>query len=105
MQKPGAAVVTEAAPGGEYFVLSSRCQRLDGGEAGHPVGVMIEDRANPRLLQHDFRNPDRIRIAGATPGEIALVQVKPGEQRGAELAGTRRGEDLLSARPLLIRCL
>ena len=84
MQEAGAAVVAEAAPGGEDFVFGGGCERFDGRESLHPVGVVIEDGGDAGLLQHDFGDPDGVRIAGATPGEIAFVDVEPGKEVGAE---------------------
>src|SRR5262249_31022120 len=34
-----------------------------------------------RLLQHDFRNPNAVGIAGPAPGEIAMAAAVPREQR------------------------
>ena len=48
---------------------------------------MIEDGGDAGLLQHDFGDPDGVGIAGATPGEIAFVEVEPGEEVGAEVHG------------------
>ena len=41
---------------------------------------MIYNSGHPSLLQHDFREPDTIRIAIPSPGQIAFVPVKPFQQ-------------------------
>ena len=43
--------------------------------------VVGNHRGHARLLQHDFRDPDAIGVARATPGKVALVAAEPGEQR------------------------
>ena len=86
MQEAGAAVVAEAAPGGEDFVFGGGGEGFDGREFLHPVGVVFEDGGDAGLLQHDFGDPDGVGVAGATPGEIAFVEVEPGEEVGAEFA-------------------
>ena len=66
---------------------SSACgERIDRWEAGHEACVVIEDGVNTRLLEHDFRNPDRVRVVGAAPGKVTGVRVKPVEEQTTELA-------------------
>src|SRR3954454_21342250 len=47
---------------------------------------MFEDGSHPCLLEHDFRDPDAVGIAGTAPGQVSAVGVIPTQQRGAELA-------------------
>jgi len=69
-----AGVVAQPAPHGEYVILGG------GGEAGK-VGKALEealvirhDCGDLRLLQHDFRQPDPVRVARALPGKIVTAK-------------------------------
>ena len=43
----------------------------------HEARIVIEHGGHARLLQHDLGNPDAVRIAVATPGQIATMLVVP----------------------------
>ena len=67
--------------------------RLDVGPGqGGQVGELFQEamiegdhRGNLGLLQHDFRDPDAVRVPGAEPGQITLVGGVPGEQVAPQL--------------------
>ena len=80
----GAAVVAEAAPEGEDGGLGRGGEGVDGGECGEEGLVFVEDGGDAGLLEHDFRDPDGVGVAGGAPGEVAAVEVEPGEERLTE---------------------
>jgi hypothetical protein len=41
---------------------------------------VVHDGSHASLLQHDFRNPDPVRIAIVAPRQITFMQVKPAEK-------------------------
>ncbi len=64
----GAAVVAEAAPEGEDGGLGRGGEGVDGGESGEEGAVFVEDGGDAGLLEHDFRDPDGVGVAGGAPG-------------------------------------
>ena len=80
MQIARAAVIAEAGPQLQHFVLRRARERFDRGESFQEAMVVGQYRGDARLLQHDFRDPDAIGIAARAPGEVALMRAKPGEK-------------------------
>jgi len=74
-----AGVVAEAGPGFEDGGFGRSGEGANGGKSGEETLVVGEDGGDAGLLEHDFRNPDAIGIAGGPPGERALVGMEPGE--------------------------
>ncbi|MPN46410.1 hypothetical protein SDC9_193996 [bioreactor metagenome] len=70
MQIARAAVVAQAAPQRQHGIL--RCSR----QAGHirksvqEALVVAQHGADLGLLQHDFRQPDAVRVTGLLPGQM-----------------------------------
>jgi hypothetical protein len=62
------AVVAEAAPGGKNRIERRGGERFDTREAFEEEAVMLENGGDARLLEHDFRKPDAVRVAGFAPG-------------------------------------
>ena len=97
MVGPGGAVLVV----GSLYVAAAAREHLLGvaGEGLHIRPMLKEaaeigaDSGDRRLLQHDFRQPDGIRVgrhaARRAPREIAGVAVVPGEERGGG-RGSRR---------------
>ena len=81
----GARVVAETRPRGEDAVLAGAGERREVGKSCDECVVALLDRAHCRLLEHDFGDPDPIRVVRPAPGEAAVFATKPGE----ELAGER----------------
>lgn len=54
------------------------------GKTFHPARKVGEHGGDLRLLQHDFRNQNRVRIARAPPRQIAAVFGKPSREQSAE---------------------
>ena len=96
MQHAGAAVVAEAAPKGEHILLVGFGEGLKGRKALEEGGVALDDHGDAGLLEHDFGDPDRVRIIGVPPGEITLAALIPSEEFGSHV-----GEGLL-ARPAAV---
>ena len=88
MQPPRSLVVAESAPGGQYVIFARRGERFDIRKPGKENPVMLKHGDDTRLLQHDFAEPDRVRIASAPPGKVATIPVVPVEQGAAKTAET-----------------
>ena len=84
MQVLGPPVEAESTPGREDFVVVRRSEGGDRGEAGEETLVVALDRVDLRLLEHDFADPDRVRIARAPPGQTARRLGEPGQEPGRE---------------------
>lgn len=75
-----AGVIAESFPEFVDAFRRSFCERCDRGERLHPTFPIGDHRPDLGLLEHDFRNPDGVRIAGATPREVASAFGEPAEQ-------------------------
>ena len=79
-----AAVVAEAGPEFEHFILWCTGEGFDARKSAEESLVVRSDGGDARLLQHNLRYPDAIGIAARAPGEIALVLAEPGEEAALE---------------------
>ena len=86
---PRARVVTQALPGVKDFVLRRGGEGGEIGEAPHPRLIIWDNRGDLRLLEHELRNENCVRIACPAPGEIAAMFPIPGEECVAERRGAR----------------
>src|SRR5689334_3798928 len=50
------------------------------------------DSGNSGLLEHDFRDPDGVRVTSLTPLQVALVHLEPAEKVFAKLLDLRAGK-------------
>ena len=75
-----ASVVAETFPELVDFVGMSFGESFNGGQLTHPAFPIWDYGFYLRLLEHDFRNPYGVGIAGASPGEIAGVGGEPARQ-------------------------
>src|SRR5262249_39009180 len=80
----GAAVVTKSGPKAKDLLFRRFGKRLHIWKALQKAFVVGNYRGNARLLQHDFRKPDAIRIFCFAPRQVALKLAKPCEKRFAE---------------------
>jgi len=64
-------VVAEAGPRGEDVIERCVGERLRRREARHPALPVRDHRTDARLLEHDLGDPDRVRVARASPRQIA----------------------------------
>ena len=69
MQIAGAAVVTEAGPAGIHLVEAGGRQCAHVRKARQKTRVVLQHARHLRLLQHDFGEPDAVRIARVLPGQ------------------------------------
>ena len=85
VQVARAGVVAEPRPKLENIVEACCRKRLDGRKAGQKSFEIWSDGFDRRLLQHDFGQPDAVRIAflpvRRAPRQLAAVAIVPGEQR------------------------
>jgi hypothetical protein len=56
---------------------------------------MLDHGRHARLLQHDFRKPDAVRVAIRAPGKVAVVLVVPGKETPAKSPLPRQGKKLI----------
>ena len=77
VEVPGPGVVPEARPGREHAGFARPSKRGQVRKTGEERVVAGGDRGHGRLLEHDFRNPDPVRIPGPAPGEGALLAAEP----------------------------
>ena len=89
VQVARAGVVAEALPLGEDLVDLRLGERLQGGEPRQPSLEARDHGLDPRLLQHDLRDPDAIGIVVPPPGQIAQSAVEPRQQRAREILDVR----------------
>ncbi len=85
VQVPRSGVVAEAAPQVQHLVELRRRQRGHVREAAHEPLEVRDDRAGPRLLQHDLGDPDPVRRPVPLPRQVlAAVHVPPRQQAARE---------------------
>ena len=80
MKVAGAAVVAEAFPEAQDFLLVGGSQVGDCGKHVQKTFEKRDDGGNLRLLQHDLANPDAVGIAVTPPWEIAPMRIEPCKQ-------------------------
>src|SRR5262249_53222380 len=80
MEVASAAIVTEPRPQSQNFLLIGGRQIGDRGKRRQESLEVRHDRGHGRLLQHDFANPDAIRIAITPPRQDSLMLIKPSEE-------------------------
>ena len=81
VQRERAPVVAEALPLADHVAGRGGRERLDGRPALEPALPARHDALHLRLLRHDFRDQDRVRIPGLPPGQIAPVFPEPGQKQ------------------------
>ena len=79
MQVAGPAVITQAAPHGQYIVKLGIGQISDHRKALQKPRVVPQYSGDLGLLEHDFRQPDTVRVAGVLPRQsAAAMRLLPG---------------------------
>ena len=58
----------------------------DGWKGFQKFIVVGNDRCHLGLLEHDFRNPDGIRVPGSSPGEVSRLFLEPPEKSGLDFS-------------------
>ena len=84
MQVAGARIVAETFPQFQDAIVRCAGKRLDGGESAEPTGVVGADGVDACLLEHDFADPDAVRVAGGAPGKLAVMTTVPARQVAVE---------------------
>ena len=79
-----AAVIAEAGPEAQDFLLRRGGECVDRGKFFEEAVVVGEDGGDASLLQHDFGDPNAIGIAAGAPGKRAAMRAKPVEEASAE---------------------
>jgi len=77
VEHAGAAIVAETAPESQDILLVGFGKGLDRWEALKEGGVAFYDDGDPGLLEHDFGDPDRVRVCRMSPWEVALAALIP----------------------------
>lgn len=85
-------IISQALPGTEYFIPGSTGKGVHIWKLSQPVIIVGNHRSNPRLLQHNLRDHDRIGVARFSPGELPLVFLKPLTKSGVKLPEPGRGQ-------------
>ncbi len=80
----GARIVAEPLPGVENVVFRSGGQRREIGESPEPLIIIRDDRGDLGLLEHKFRDEDRVGIGRVPPGKIAAIFAVPGKESAPE---------------------
>jgi hypothetical protein len=90
VQVARAGVVAEPAPQRHDLGHRRRGEFGKRAEACQEARVVGDHRRHLRLLQHDFREPDAVGIAGVLPGQVvAAVALVPADQARGEVAHGR----------------
>ena len=100
MQVMRATVVAQSAPVLEHAIFRSCGQRAHIGECGEKPLVIRDDGRDLRLLQHDLREPDPVRVARVLPRQV-VASVRASARRqgaGRKGAGKRWAVDLSAQR-------
>ena len=84
-------VVAKRVPRVRHFLFGCRSQRFERRVLVEPFGVLRQHAIDLRLLQHDFRDEDVVRVVGLAPGQIAPVTPVPGEQPRSKPSTFGRG--------------
>jgi hypothetical protein len=83
---PNARVIPKPFPELVNFLLLRSSEGGDVRQGAHPRLPISNDGFDPRLLEHDFRNPNRVRVTRSPPGQIARILREPTQQRFDERA-------------------
>jgi hypothetical protein len=83
-------VVAQTRPGRQDRLLPGAGESGEVGKTGQEGIVAAADGSHRRLLEHDLRDPDAVRVARASPGKRTLLPAKPGEEDPADAGRPRR---------------
>src|SRR5579871_814708 len=85
MQIPRPAIIAQSFPEPQDLAFLGRGQVRHGGKRLQKSLEVRNDRRHLRLLEHDFADPDRVRIPTATPRKVSAATVEPGKEQAVEL--------------------
>ena len=81
VQVERAAVVAEPLPLADRVCGRRGGERLDRRPPLEPPEIPGNDARDLRLLEHDLRDEDRVRVAGLPPRQVSSKFVEPSEER------------------------
>jgi len=84
---PGSRIIAEAFPQLEHAAVGHARQGWDGRERADPASVISTHDVDTGLLQHDFADPDLVRVVRRPPRQFPVMPVIPADQ------GTVEGAD------------
>ena len=84
---PRARVIAKPFPKFQHLFRSRAGQRFYSWQFVHPAFPVGNYRFDLGLLEHDFGNPNRVRIVRVPPWQIARVPIEPLEQSSNQAAG------------------
>lgn len=87
-----ATVVPEPAPRPENVVLARGRERASVRKTRDEAPPVLDHRLDARLLEHRFADPDRVRIARATPRQVAMRDGVPRDELAPQRADLGGGE-------------
>ena len=107
LQVAHAGVVAKALPELREPPLFARGERGDIGQLRKEAGVVAPDGLHARLLEHDLRQPDMIRLPVLPPGQIPVAGRVPAQQQGRKGLRQRMGHrsGLLSGKIFWMYCM
>ena len=91
MEVPRAGVVAEAIPRLRHARGRARATSRERGKALEELAVLVDDARDLRLLEHQLRDENAIRIARPPPWKIARVATDTRREAGAERSCATRG--------------
>ena len=81
---PGSRVITESLPQLEHALVRRPREGFNRWESAQPPLVIVADDLDARLLQHDFADPDLIRIARRPPRQLPMMPSVPAHEVAVE---------------------
>src|SRR5260370_34245250 len=99
LQIAGAAVIPETGPETQHFFLRRSGKSVNVGKALQKSFVVRNRSCNAGLLEHDFRQPNSVRVSCSAPRQIALEFAEPREQwfaKCGELAAVQHSDGTFS---------
>src|SRR4051794_4751048 len=95
VQIPRPRVVAEPLPRMQNVRFSRSRKAMKIRKAAQPLLIIAEHSRDLGLLEHDFRDENRVRITRSAPGQISAVLPKPAQENTTERCGveSRSGAD------------
>src|ERR1700744_1805217 len=104
VQHPCTPVITQARPAREHLRLRRKGQRKHGRKLPQKAFIVLNDCADPRLLQHHLGEPGPVRIADSTPGQLPRMAAIPAHQLATEQGSVQLLSPRSGAPPQIVVC-
>jgi hypothetical protein len=85
-----ATVIAESCPQTQHFFGRRLGELLYGRKLREELFKVRYDRRHTSLLEHDFREPNRVCVSRASPREIPFALAKPLQEPASKLRKLRR---------------